>query len=214
MLTLRNPVKHSEVVSTVDIKFKALQLRGAQGLLCDKEQKIGSLCIRLVNQKLAVTVFGNHITAHDPVISGSTQTFAYDFKPFTGYEISVVYGLLPKEMAYVKLYVNGKTVDTKFYASGVRARIGTSVVGGLQEDGQGFFQGFMGHVRIWNVPRMAWQIHRDMDRELVGVEHGLIAYFPFNIPKIQQISLGVSQWEMKVHGAMFTDPFTIGRRQL
>merc|ERR1711939_1033890 len=79
VLTLRNPVKHSEVVSTVDIKFKALQLRGVQGLLCDKEQKIGSLCIRLVNQKLAVTVFGNHITAHDPVISGSTQTFAYDF---------------------------------------------------------------------------------------------------------------------------------------
>jgi hypothetical protein len=212
VLTLKNPVKHAEAVSTVDIKFKALQLRGVQGLICDKEQVPGSLCIRLVNNRLSVTVFGNHVTSKDPVISGSTQTFAYNFKPFTGYSISVVYGLLAQGMAYSKLYVDGHPVGTKFFASGRPARLGTCFVGGLQSNAQGYFQGFLDELRLWNIPRMPWQIHKDFDRQLVGVEHGLIAYFPFNNPKISEPSLGISQWHLTVSGAMYTDPFTLGRR--
>jgi len=213
VVTLHNRVKGSDTISTIDLKFKALQLSGRQGLICDREQVSGSVCIQLVHHKLAISIFGNHITAHDPVISGSTQMFSYMFKPFTGYEISVVYGLLPKGMAYTKLYVDGKAVDTKFFATGVPARLGAALVGGLQSQSNDFFEGFIDHLRIWNIPRMAWAIKKDMNRQLVGVEQGLLAYFPFNNPVLKAKSLGLSQWEMEVHGAVYSEPFSLGRRQ-
>jgi hypothetical protein len=212
VVTLKNPVKKSEEVSTVELRFKALRLTGVQGLVCDKEQVQGSLCVRLVKDRIAISVFGNHITSSDPVISGDTQIFDYRFKPFTGYHVSVVYGLLPKGMAYAKLYVNGKVASTKFFSSGYQAHLGTTYVAGLQSNTHGYFQGFIDELRIWNVPRMAWQIQKTWEHELVGVEHGLVAYFPFDVPGLHGTSLGVSHWNMVVDGAMYTEPFAIGRR--
>jgi len=210
--TLANPLKKSEEVNTVEFAFKALRLKGVQGLLCDREQVLGSLCLRLIKNHLAITVFGNHITSQDPVISGSTHLFDFDFKPFTGYKISVVYGLLRKGMAYTKLYVDGKPISTKFFASGHQPRLGTAIVGGLEGHTKTYFQGFIDDLRIWNIPRMAWQIQRDFNHEIIGVEHGLVAYFPFNNPSVHADSLGVSHWEMDIHGAVYTDPFPLGRR--
>merc|ERR1711988_290457 len=211
MATLTNPLKEYEV-STIEMRFKALRLQGVQGLVCDKEQVQGSLCLRLVNDRLAITVFGNHITSADPIVSGATQAFIYRFKQFTGYHISVVYGMLPKGMAYAKLYVNGQPVDTKFFSSGFEGRLGTTYVGGLEGNTQGYFQGFVDELRIWSVPRMAWQIQKAWNHELIGVEHGLVAYFPFDVPALHPMSLGVSHWKMAVDGAMYTEPFAIGRR--
>lgn len=209
---LSNPVKKAEEVNTVEFEFKALSLEGIQGLVCDQEQVMGSLCIRLVNEHLAVTVFGNHITANDPVISGSTHTFPYKFKPFTGYRVSIVYGLLHKGMAYTKLYVDGNPVGSKFFASSYQARLGTTYVGALQGQNEAYFQGFIDDVRIWNIPRMAWEIKRDYNKHMVGVEQGLIAYFPLDEPSLDQNSLGVSSWKLEVRGAVYSDPFGLGRR--
>lgn len=214
MLTLHNPVKKAEEVSTVEFAFKALVLKGVRGLVCDQVQVMGSLCIKLVGQHLTVTVFGNHVTSNDPVISGSTQTFPYKFRPFTGYRVSVVYGQLRKGMAYVKLYVNGKVTGAKFFASSYPARLGTTFVGAIQGNKHAYFQGFLDDLRIWNVPRMAWQIRSDYNKHVVGVERGLIAYFPMDVPDLKTSSLGVSAWEMQVEGAEYAAPFFLGRRHL
>lgn len=162
---------------------------------------------------MALTVFGNHKTANDPVISGSTVTFPFKFEPFTGYRVSVVYGLLHKGMAYSKLYINGHPVGTKFFASGYNGRLGTAYVGALQGHSKSYFQGFLDDIRLWNVPRAAWQIEEDFNKKLVGVEQGLIAYFPIDVPVLQQTSLGISNWALNIQGAMFSDPFSTGRRE-
>merc|ERR1711988_1781478 len=116
-----------------------------------------------------------------------------------------------KGMAYTKLYVNGIPVSTKFFASGLRARLGTAYVCGLQGNTRGYFQGFIDDLRLWNYPRMAWEIKRDFNRQLVGVEHGLVAYFPLDKPTRRIASLGISHWQMDIEGAVYTEPFAIGR---
>jgi len=212
MAMLANPVKHAEEVSTVEFMFKALRLKGVQGLVCDQEQVMGSVCIRLVNNQMSLSVFGNHVTANDPVISGSTHTFPYEFRPFTGYRVSIVYGLLQKGMAYTKLYVNGNAVSSKFFASGYPGRLGTTTIGSLQGKSSGYFQGFLDDLRLWSTARMPWQIRKYYNRTMVGVEQGLFAYFPMDVAKLQMDSLGVSSWKMEVQGAVYSDPFGLGRR--
>lgn len=211
LAVLSNPVKQAEEVATVEFAFKALRLSGVQGLVCDQEQVMGSLCIRLVGNHIALTVFGNHITANDPVISGSTTQFSYFFKPFTGYRVSIVYATLRKGMAYTKLYVNGNPTDTKFFASGYPGRLGTTYTGALQGNSRAYFQGFLDDVRLWNTARAAWQIARNFDKKLVGVEQGLIAYFPLDNLQLNEASLGVSNWEISIKGAVYSDPFMLGR---
>jgi len=212
MLTLHNPVKKAEEVATVEFAFKALVLKGVRGLICDQVQVMGSICIKLVGHHLSMTVFGNHITSNDPVISGSTQKFPYHFRPFTGYRVSVVYGRLRKGMAYTKLYVNGRVAGTKFFASSYPGRLGRTFVGAMQGNRNSYFQGFIDDLRIWNIPRMAWQIKSDYNKHAVGVERGLIAYFPMDVPDRKIQSLGVSAWTMDVKGAAYAQPFYLGRR--
>lgn len=211
LAVLSNPVKHAEEIGTVEFSFKSLRMTGVQGLVCDQQQVMGSVCIRLVGDHMSLTVFGNHITSNDPVISGSTHVFAYVFKPFTGYRVSIVYGKLHKGMAYAKLYVNGHLANTKFFASGYPAQLGTTYIGALQGNGHAYYQGFMDDLRLWSIPRTAWQIAKDYHKRLVGVEQGLIAYFPMDMPQVQQASLGVSNWEMDVQGAVYSDEFSLGR---
>lgn len=161
---------------------------------------------------MTVTVFGNHVTADDPVISGSTQEFPYEFQEFTGYRVSIVYSMLHKGMAYTKLYVNGRAITSKFFATGAPGRLGTTNIGALQEHSHAFFQGFIDDLRLWNIARPAWQIRSDYNKKLVGVEQGLIAYFPVDTAERKIESLGVSSWKMQIEGAVFSDPFSIGRR--
>jgi len=211
LAVLSNPVKHAEEISTIEFAFKALRVGGVQGLVCDQQQVMGSVCIRLVGDQISFTVFGNHITANDPVISGSTQTFPYKFRPFTGYRVSLVYALLHKGMAYTKLYVNGNLAGTKFFASAYVGRLGTTYVSAIQGNSHGYFQGFVDDLRLWNVVRMPWQIAKDARKHMVGVEQGLIAYFPMDVPELETSSLGVSNWEMKIQGAVYSDAFQLGR---
>lgn len=160
---------------------------------------------------MSLSVFGNHITADDPVISGSTHTFDYDFEAFTGYRVTVVYGLLHQGMAYTKLYVNGNLVSTNFFASGYPGRLGTTTVGALQGNDKGYYQGFLDDIRLWSAARMAWQIAKDYNKHLVGVEEGLIAYFPLDSPHLHEGSLGVSNWEIAIQGSVYSDAFALGR---
>jgi len=208
---LSNPVKAVDEIGAVEFSFKALRMTGVQGLVCDQQQVMGSMCIQLDGNRISVNVFGNHITANDPVVSGSTHVFSYVFKPFTGYRVSIVYGLLHKGMAYIKLYVNGHLANTKFFASGNPARLGTTYVGALQGNSHSYYQGFLDDLRLWSIPRMPWQIAKDYHKHLVGVEQGLIAYFPMDSPHLHQRSLGVSSWEMDVQGAVYSDEFSLGR---
>lgn len=115
-------------------------------------------------------------------------------------------------MSYTKLYVNGIPVTSKFFASGYQARLGTTYIGALQEQNEAYFQGFIDDVRIWNIARMAWEIKASYNKPLVGVEQGLIAYFPLDEPSLEQDSLGVSSWKLEVRGAVYSDPFGLGRR--
>lgn len=212
LAVISNSVKQAESVATVEFKFKSLRMNGVKGLVCDQQQVMGSLCIRLVDDHISISIFGNHITANDPVISGSTHIFPYKFKAFTGYRVSIVYALLHKGMAYTKLYVDGYLASTKFFASGYAGRLGTTFVGALQGEGHSYYQGFLDDLRLWSSPRMAWQIAKHFNKRIVGVEQGLIAYFPMDIPETRQASVGVSNWEMQVQGAVFSDQFSLGRR--
>ena len=78
-----------------------------------------------------------------------------------------------------RLYVNGILVNER---SGVTfAPSNWMTAGALTffNGPQGFFQGEIDEIRIWNVPRTASQITETMNRPLVGTEAGLVGYWDF-----------------------------------
>jgi len=208
---MRNPLKpEGEKVSTIEFRLKTLRDRGLQGILCSKQQFKGSICIYLHDGRVALKVFGNHITSSKAVVSSPTHIFEYRLRPYTGYAVAVVYATLPNSMGYAKLYINGKLHGTKFYATGNPAIMSKMLMGGIEGHQRTYFQGFIDELRVWALPRTPHQIKQYYDKELVGIEQGLVAYFPFDRPAKVQSSLGTSKWEIIVHNVEFSDEFRYG----
>jgi hypothetical protein len=53
-------------------------------------------------------------------------------------------------------------------------------IGGVSGSYNQFYTGSIDDVRVWNVARTAEQIQANMNKELLGSEAGLVAYYPFN----------------------------------
>lgn len=113
-------------------------------------------------------------------------------------------------MGYAKLYVNGKLHGTKFYATANQAVMSSMLIGGMEGHQKTYFQGFVDELRVWAHPRTPHQVKQYYDKELVGIEQGLVAYFPFDRPNKVQASLGTSKWEIDVHDVEFSDEFQYG----
>lgn len=204
---LENPLKpNGEAVSTIEFRVKTLRDKGIQGILCNKQHFKGSFCVYLDDSRVALSVVGNHVTSRKAIVSSPTQIFDYRLNPYVGYSVAVVYSTLPEDMAYAKLYVNGKLRGTKFYAVGNTAVLSEALVGGI-EGHRAYFQGFLDDVRFWSSARSALQIQQLYNKELVGIEQGLIASFQFNQPRQMQYSAGTSKWAINVHNILFSDEF-------
>ena len=75
------------------------------------------------------------------------------------------------------LYVNGVSVAT--YSGGLAMQSNASKLF-LGNGYNGYWNGLMDEVRVWNVARSGSQIQKNMFNDLTGTESGLIAYYPFN----------------------------------
>lgn len=206
-----NPLKRrGESVHTIEFRIKTLKDKGEQGILCSRQRFRGSLCIFLKDDQVAVTVSGNHITSSKSLVSSPTQVFDYRLRPYTGYAVAVVYSELENGMGYAKLYINGHLHGTKFYALGNPAVMHDMVVGGIEGHPNAFFQGFLDDIRVWSEPRTPKQIRAHYNKPMVGIEQGLVAYFPLDRPNKLQRSQGESKWEVRVDDIAFSDEFPYG----
>lgn len=88
----------------------------------------------------------------------------------------------------VKLYVNGSLSAQTTWNFSIYANTMDVFVGGYDSFNNGqnagandrFFDGSIDEVRIWNTTRTCSEIQSTMNRELLGNESGLVAYYNFN----------------------------------
>jgi hypothetical protein len=81
----------------------------------------------------------------------------------------------------LSVYING-TLALHTNSSGMLSQVAGNLRMGvlLNETYQLFFKGLIDEVRVWNVARTSDQIAKNMRRELVGTEAGLVGYWSFN----------------------------------
>jgi hypothetical protein len=118
--------------------------------------------------------------------SGSTLQFdvngadnnscTFSFSQNTWYHLAVAYS---KTGGYIKFYVNGTLTNTINKGSMPTIAGSQAISMGAWAGGR-FFKGIMDEVRIWNVARSIEQIQANMNKELLGTEAGLVAYYTFN----------------------------------
>ena len=99
-------------------------------------------------------------------------------------------GVINAKRNTMQLFINGVEVgktDFKgresFYKSRKPLRIGWTYEEARPT--QSPFVGFIDEVRIWNVARTATEIRADMNRQLIGDEPGLVAYWKFDELSLQ-----------------------------
>jgi hypothetical protein len=85
-----------------------------------------------------------------------------------------------KSTGVIALYIDGVLNQTTTSSNTSSLTAPTNMrIGGILAGGN-FFNSTMDEVRLWNVARTCSQIQSTMNRELVGNESGLVAYYNFN----------------------------------
>jgi len=110
------------------------------------------------------------------------EDFTYTLTPGAWYHIAAVYTATSSNF---QIFVNGSSIGS---LTGTITAIGNSTVDfaiGMLYDNPGntplyFFNGAIDDVRIWNTARSSANIAAYKDKELVGNESGLVAYYKFN----------------------------------
>ncbi|AQS94908.1 hypothetical protein BXQ17_12820 [Polaribacter sp. BM10] len=97
----------------------------------------------------------------------------FTFNLNTWYHVAVTY-----DGSTRKFYVDGVEIEN-IASSGINVPNANNFRIGSTNFGE-YFKGGMDDVRIWNVARTASEISNNKDKELVGNETGLVAYYKFN----------------------------------
>ncbi|WP_211942163.1 LamG domain-containing protein [Cylindrospermopsis raciborskii] len=79
-----------------------------------------------------------------------------------------------------KLYKNGKLLQTKPFRLPDNVVRKLNYIGKSSWSNDGYFEGKMAEVRLWNIARTPEEIEQNMNRRLSGSEAGLVAYYPLN----------------------------------
>jgi hypothetical protein len=77
----------------------------------------------------------------------------------------------------IKIYKDGVLISTSTWTGTITGNPNSTLT--LSQSGE-TFNGAMDEVRIWNVARTQTEIQTNMNKELVGTETGLVAYYNFN----------------------------------
>jgi hypothetical protein len=79
------------------------------------------------------------------------------------------------------IYINGQPDGQKPYAESIKVTANDLILGASSPTpNQGFLNGMVREVRIWNVARTQQQIIAGMEQTLTGNEPGLVGYWPLN----------------------------------
>jgi subtilisin-like proprotein convertase family protein len=143
-----------------------------------------------------------------------------DFTIYRGDGISITTGISVTDSAWYHIAVTWRSSDgqVRLYKGGVAAYTGTlaagsiispggSLVLGKDQNREGFFEGTLDEVRVWNVARTAAEIRADMYRSLQGDEMGLVAYWPFNDLAHLALDQTANDNEATLYGATWTGEF-------
>ena len=77
----------------------------------------------------------------------------------------------------IKIYKDGAIISTSTWTGSITGDPNSTLT--LSQSSE-TFNGVMDEVRIWNVARTQDEIQANMNKELLGNETGLVAYYPFN----------------------------------
>ncbi|GBL15555.1 hypothetical protein MTo_02869 [Microcystis aeruginosa NIES-1211] len=79
-----------------------------------------------------------------------------------------------------KLYKNGQLIQSKQLSLPDNLNRTLNYIGKSNWTNDGYFEGQMTEVRVWNTARLESELQRDMYQRLKGNETGLVAYWPLN----------------------------------
>ncbi|MCX6249139.1 MAG: lectin-like protein [Bacteroidetes bacterium] len=131
----------------------------------------------------------NNILVANPPNSNTLRFDIYNGGSDAGQTLGVDNVLYPGQYYHIAavanagtmyLYVNGVLVGSISGVTVPNVNRTLCYLGHSNFSGEGYFNGQMDEVRIWNVARSASQISNDMIDQSLGAETGLIAYYNFD----------------------------------
>lgn len=97
-------------------------------------------------------------------------------------------GVIDGKKDYMKIFIDGNVVGHRnfnrqqsFVSCRLPLRIGVTHIPDQVQNTS--FIGQIDDVRVWNIPRSEAEIRADMNRQLIGDEHGLVGYWKFDEEK-------------------------------